>query len=202
MSLGLRDLRLDPPRLRRAEPEWKRAWRKYRLMALTGTAAARLVRRRQPAPPPRGRFRLRDRARPRGRLEGLPAGGRGPDRRGDHHRQQGGAADQRRPDLPRLHRDDRVGGADAERADLRLLARRHRRRGGRGDLRARPRRACAATSSSTRSARRRCKRSLINDMRDAGVARDPLPTAEAVRDQAGGQPHPPPRARRRRARRA
>jgi len=36
----LSDLRLDPPRLRRHEPEYKHAWRKYRLIALTGTAAA------------------------------------------------------------------------------------------------------------------------------------------------------------------
>ena len=40
MSLGLRDLRLDPPRLRRAEPAYRQAWRRYRLMALTATAAA------------------------------------------------------------------------------------------------------------------------------------------------------------------
>ena len=40
MSLDLRDLRLDPPHLRRAEPAYRQAWRRYRLMALTATAAA------------------------------------------------------------------------------------------------------------------------------------------------------------------
>jgi cardiolipin synthase len=35
-----RDVRLDPPRIRRAEPAWKQAWRRYRLAALAGTAAA------------------------------------------------------------------------------------------------------------------------------------------------------------------
>ena len=34
-----RDLRLQPPRLRRIEPAWKRAWRKYRLAAAVGASA-------------------------------------------------------------------------------------------------------------------------------------------------------------------
>lgn len=38
--MAIRDLRFEAPRLRRPEPDWKRAWRKYRLMALTGSAAA------------------------------------------------------------------------------------------------------------------------------------------------------------------
>lgn len=33
------DIRIDPPRLRRAEPAWKEAWRKYRLSAFAGAAA-------------------------------------------------------------------------------------------------------------------------------------------------------------------
>jgi cardiolipin synthase len=33
------DLRLDPPRLRRREPAWRTAWRRYRLSALAGATA-------------------------------------------------------------------------------------------------------------------------------------------------------------------
>ena len=34
-----RDIAIEPPRIRRAEPEWKRVWRKYRLSAFAGAAA-------------------------------------------------------------------------------------------------------------------------------------------------------------------
>ena len=34
-----RDIAIEPPRIHRAEPEWKRAWRKYRLPAFAGAAA-------------------------------------------------------------------------------------------------------------------------------------------------------------------
>ncbi len=37
---GLSDIRVEPPRLRRKEPGWKRAWRKYRLAGAIAAAAA------------------------------------------------------------------------------------------------------------------------------------------------------------------
>jgi cardiolipin synthase len=36
----LREIRIDPPRLRRVDPAWKRAWRRYRLTGLVAGAAA------------------------------------------------------------------------------------------------------------------------------------------------------------------